>query len=144
MKNILVTVNFEENMNRLLDKARDIAQKFAARVYLIHVATPEPDYVGYDVGPQYIRDNRAIELRSEHRQLQSCAQRLNLQGVQTEALLMQGATVETILKESNKLSIDLIITGHHKHYLFYNMFIDGMDAALINRSKTPVLIVPME
>lgn len=62
MKNILVTIDFNENENLLLDKAYQMAKAFGAKLWLMHIAAPDPDFVGYDVGPQYIRDARATEL----------------------------------------------------------------------------------
>ena len=62
MKNILVTVNFEEKeTNLLIAKAVELAEKFGSKIWLIHIAAPDPEFVGYEVGPQYIRDHRADE-----------------------------------------------------------------------------------
>ena len=38
---------------------------------------PEPDFVGYEVGPQYISDMREIELKEEHKQLKKYADDLS-------------------------------------------------------------------
>ena len=47
MKNILVTVNFEEKeTNILINKAVELAEKFGSKIWLIHIAAPDPDFVG--------------------------------------------------------------------------------------------------
>ena len=56
MKNILVTVDFDKHVELLLDKAFELAQCFKAKVWLMHIAAPEPDFIGFGPGPQYIRD----------------------------------------------------------------------------------------
>ena len=67
MKNLLVTVTFEEKETSvLLAKAMSIAEKFGSKIWLVHIAAPDPDFVGYEVGPQYIRDHRADELKKQH------------------------------------------------------------------------------
>jgi len=144
MKNILVTFDFNKNEMLLIDKAFQLAESFNSKLWLMHIAAPDPDFVGYEVGPQYIRDNRAAELRKEHKLLQEYTNTLKKKGVDSEGLLVQGATVEMIIEESKKLNIDLIIAGHHEHGFFYNAFVGSVSAQIIKKSKIPVLIVPLE
>lgn len=144
MKNILVTINFEKNEKLLIDKAFQLAESFNSKLWLIHIAAPDPDFVGYEVGPQYIKDFRATELRKEHKLLQEYSNGLKAKGVDSEGLLIQGATIEMIIEESKKLKIDLIITGHHKHGFFYNEFVGSVSSQIIKKSKIPVLIIPFE
>ncbi len=144
MKNILVTIDFEENVFLLLDIAFELAESLDSKIWLMHIAAPDPDFVGYDVGPQYIRDFRAKELRKEHKLLQEYAQQLQGKGIQADALLIQGATIEMIILESKKLHVDLIIAGHHERGFLYNAFVGSVSSQIIKKSKIPVLIVPME
>ncbi len=144
MKNILVTINFDGNENLLLDKAFQLAKSFGSKIWLLHIAAPDPDFVGYEAGPQDIRDSRAAELRKEHRLIQEYSSGLKAKGVDSESLLIQGATIEMIIEESKKLHIDLIIAGHHEHGFFYNAFVGSVSAKIIKKSKIPVLLVPLE
>ena len=144
MKNLLVTLDFDEQTALLMDKALELAKAFGAKVWLMHIAAPDPEFVGYEVGPQYIRDFRAEDLRNEHRLLQRLAKEFKEEGVEADGLLIQGATIEMILEESNKLNADIIIAGHHEHGFFYNAFVGSVSAQIIKKSKIPVLIVPFE
>ncbi len=144
MKNILVTIDFDVKTTLLIDNAHKLAKAFDSKIWLVHIATPDPDFVGYEVGPQYIRDSRAHELREEHRQLQNYAKELNKEGIEAEGLLIQGATIEMIIQESKKLHVDLIIAGHHKHNFLYNAFIGSVSREIIEVSKIPILIIPYE
>jgi len=144
MKNILVTIDYDKKVGLLIDKAYELAKSFDSKIWLMHIAAPDPDFVGYDVGPQYIRDFRAEDLKKEHRKIQRLANELQEKGVNAEGLLVQGATIEMIIKESKKLNIDLIIAGHHKHGFFYKAFVGSVSAQIIKKSKLPVLIVPFE
>lgn len=143
MKNILVTIEFEEKAEVILEAAKQIALKFDSKIWLVHIAAPEPDFVGYGTGPQYIRDTLAQDLREEHRMLQKYADQLKSDGVESEGLLVQGTTVETIIEESEKLNVDLIVVGHHKHGFLYNLFMSGTDESLIEQSNIPVLTIPL-
>ncbi|WP_435132054.1 universal stress protein [Formosa sp. A9] len=144
MKNILVTVNFTKNDQRLLDQGHQLAKAFQAKVWIMHIAAPNPDFVGYEVGPQYIRNSRASELQQEHKQLQTYADTLKAKDVATEGLLVQGATVEMILEESKKLHIDMIIAGHQDHDFIYKAIMGSVSSQLIKQSQIPVLIVPLD
>ena len=144
MKNILVTINFDDNEKLLIDKAFQLAESFDSKIWLMHISAPDPDFVGFGVGPQDVRDNRAEELRKEHKLIQEYSNGLKAKGVDSEGLLIQGATIEMIIEESKKLNVDLIIIGHHEHGFFYNAFVGSVSAKIINKSKIPVLLIPLE
>lgn len=143
VNNILVGVDFKESSKPIIEMATYMAEKHNAKVWLVHIATPEPEYVGYSVGPQYIRDNRAEELKDEHRQLEQLTSDFHYRHLKAEGLLIQGGTVRMILDESEKLGIDLVILGHHKHNIFFKTFVGCTDSEVIQHSKIPVLIVPL-
>ena len=143
MKNILVTIDFNANEKLLIDKAFQMAQAFNSKLWLMHVAAPNPDFIGYEAGPQSVRDSRASELRKEHQLIQEYSASLKEKGIDSVSLLEQGETIETIIEESKNLNIDLIIAGHHEHGFFYNAFVGSVSAEIINKSKIPVLIVPL-
>tara|TARA_R110002074_G_scaffold281033_1_gene452302 strand:- start:351 stop:833 length:483 start_codon:yes stop_codon:yes gene_type:complete len=144
MKNILVTVDFDKSEELIIEKAYQMAKAFGSKLWLMHIAAPDPDFVGYDVGPEYIRESRASELRKEHRLIQQYSEALKNRGVDTEGLLVQGATIEMIIEESKKLNVDLIIAGHHDHGFLYKAFVGSVSGEIIKKSKIPVLIVPLD
>lgn len=144
MKNILATIGFYDNEDLVMDKAFEIAKAFKAKIWLLHVVAPEPEFVGFGVGPQYVRDARATELKKEHRMMNQYAEDLKLKGVQAEGLLIKGSTIEMIMKEAEKLKIDLIVTGHHDHNFVYKAFYGSVASGVINKTKIPVMLVPLE
>lgn len=144
MKNILVTIDFDGNEQILIDKAFQLAESFDSKLWLVHIAAPDPDFVGYEVGPQYIRDSRASDLKKELKLLQEYSKTLEKKGVEAEGLLIQGATIKMVMEEAKKLNADLIIAGHHEHSFFYKAFVESVSAGIIKKSKIPVLIVPFD
>ena len=142
IQNILVAVDFGETDDTLLEHALEMALKFSAKAWIIHIAMPDPYFVGYEAGPQYIRDIRAGDLRKEHRTLQAYADGFNGAGVEAESLLVQGPTVETILEEAAKLKIDLFVMGVHKHGFMDRLFSGNNPSTLAIKSGIPLLIVP--
>ena len=144
LKNILVAVDFNDAVGELLGYAEGLAEKFGAKVWIVHVAAPEPDFVGYDPGPQYIRDVKAKEYREEHRNLQSICDTFLSKEIEKEALLIQGSTVETVLQEAEKLKVDLLIVGTHKHSFLHNLLKESVSLELLKKSNIPLLAIPIE
>jgi nucleotide-binding universal stress UspA family protein len=144
LKNILVAVDFNDAVGEILGYAEGLAEKFGAKIWVVHVAEPSPDYVGFDVGPQYIRDTKAEDLREEHRNLQSICKTFLGNTVQKEALLIQGSTVETVLEEAEKLKCDLMIVGTHKHSFLHNLLRESVSLELLKSAKIPLLAIPIE
>lgn len=46
MKNILVTLELDESSQKIVDYAGDLAKKLDAKLWLVHITAPEPDFVG--------------------------------------------------------------------------------------------------
>src|SRR4051812_17361833 len=107
MKNILIAIDFDPKTKKLLELSAEIAAKFKSKLWIVHVAAPEPDFVGYHLnsGIEYVDLQRADDLRKEHKTIQRCAETLNKKGLQATGLLVQGATVKTVLEECKKLKI---------------------------------------
>lgn len=143
-KNILVAIDFNDSVGELINYAEGIASKFGAKIWVLHVAAPNPDFVGYEPGPQYIRDFRAEELREEHRKLQNICDAFIDPEVECEALLIQGSTVESVIDEAGKLQCDLLIVGTHKHSFFYNLLSENVSLELLKKTEIPLLAIPIE
>jgi nucleotide-binding universal stress UspA family protein len=55
---------------------------------------------------------------------------------------VQGSIIKTILKESERLDIDLIIMGCHKHGRLYGALMDNTEEGLLSKCTHPVMFVP--
>lgn len=142
MKNILALIDFSDSTRQVVDLACEMAKKYDAKCWLVHVASPNPEFVGYDVGPQYIRDSRAEELKHEHEQLQFYKQRLEKMGIDCEALLVQGPIPKTIGDEIEKLDADLVVAGSHGRSRLYGLLVGSVAEYLIRDISVPLLLLP--
>lgn len=144
IKNILVAIDFNDTVGELLGYAEGIAKKFGSKVWVLHVAAPNPDFVGYEPGPQYIRDIKADELREEHRSLERLCKTFFDDSIECEGLLIQGSTVETVVEEARKLKSDLLIVGTHKHSFFHDLFSENVSMELLKKAEIPLLAIPID
>jgi len=144
MRNILVPIDFSAISDSVVDIAKTFAECFSARIWLIHVASPDPDFVGYDAGPQSVRDQVAEHLREEHQRLQSIAAELREAGLETTALLVQGPTAEKILAEAEEHAADLIVMGSHGHGAMHRMLMGSVSERILRKADCPVTIIPYQ
>ena len=144
MKNILIPIDFEFHAPQIIDMGLEIAKKFNSKIWLLHIASPEPDFVGYSVGPEYIRDKRAAVLKGERGLIQNFANMMKEEGVEATGFIFEGkSTIEGIFEEVEKLNIDFIIIGHHYQNWFQKIFNSGTDTTLVEKADVPVLTVPI-
>jgi len=143
-KNILALLDFSEITDRIVKHAGEFTAFYDAKCWLIHVAAPNPEFVGYDVGPQYIRDHRAGVLFDEHRKLQSFKQQLVKEGVNCETLLIQGQINSTILAEIKKLEIDMIVVGSHGRSKLYDLFVGSVCEYILRHATVPIVVIPSQ
>ncbi|MDY6784911.1 MAG: universal stress protein [Cyanobacteriota bacterium] len=142
MFNILVALDFSEMTPALLVRAEFFARATQGKVWLVHVVPPDPDFIGYETGPQTERDYIARKFWEEHRQLQQQAETLRSQNIDAIALLLQGPTVETIVKEARKLTADLIVVGSHGRSGLYQVFIGSVSSGILQHATCPTLVIP--
>ena len=140
---LLVAIDLSDNTATVIAKAREFAEALAAKVWLVHVADPEPAFVGYDASPQYERDTVAEKFRKEHAALQAIANAWRAEGIDTTALLVQGTTVETLLKEAADLQADMIIAGSHGKGAMRRLLMGSVSQGLLENAECPILIVPV-
>lgn len=139
---LLVAIDLSQCTDKTVEEARKLAKALAAKTWLLHVADPEPDFVGYDNISQYDRDVRAGEFHKEHAEIQSIADKLRMEGLDVTAILVQGATAATILKEASKLNADIIVLGSHGRGAIHRLLVGSVSEEVLRKAKSPVLIIP--
>ena len=144
MRNILVAIDDIEGAtvtSALIRQATALARAFAGKLWLLHVV-PRPGMTPFTVPGEVLRGQAAAELHHEHKLVQRLSHQLRDSGIDTIALLVEGATVRTILREADRLEADLIVATSHHHSLLYRTLLDGAGERLLNESERPVMFVP--
>lgn len=145
MNNILVTIkDFETTTlaSPIVEKTIELASNCSSKVQIIHIVPPlrQPPY---NVDSRLFRHEVATELRHEHDCLQRLAKCMREVNIDTKALLLQGSIISTILHESERLAIDLVVLGRHKHGPLYSALMDSTDEGLLAKSTCPIMFVPI-
>ena len=146
MKNLLVAIDACEAANiasPVMVTTLELARAFASKVWIIHIVPDARRPAPFNVDSKVMRREIADELCKEHEVLQRLAQCLRNRDIDAKALLIEGATIKTILKESEHLNIDLILLGCHRHGLVYGVLTEFTEEGLLSKCPCPIMFVPL-
>ena len=140
---VLAALDLDRTTPDVLREARLWTHRLGAELFLIHVADPDPDFVGYGAGPESVRLAVAHKFTRAHQRIEALATELRKEGfVATTALLIQGATAETILREADRLGADVVILGTRARGPLRSLLLGSVSKEVVAGSSRPVLLVP--
>lgn len=142
LQTILVPVDFSDVTGKVVKTASELARAFGSRMVLLHVSEPEPDFVGFEPGPQSVRVGVARELKAEHAQLDELKQSLTGEGREVLAFHIQGPIAEKILQEAETHQAGMIVLGSHGHGALYSLLVGSVTSGVLKSARCPVLVVP--
>jgi nucleotide-binding universal stress UspA family protein len=137
LKRILVPTDFSETSDAALRYGAELARRFSARLYLLHVPehpgeAAEAEYpiglfetmqnAAYDRLPHLLREEERRELRPE------CAMRL-------------GTPWEEIVRHAEEHDIDLIVMGTHGREGLARVLLGSVAEKVVRKALCPVLTV---
>ena len=157
-KSIMAAIDLAVSSDQIIAAAQEYAEAFSAKVYLVHVTEVgstilrenpaidlsfEADTISGPGLPVAVdREDEALRLRSKHRDLQDLKTRLSEAGIDATALLIEGATVEKLLLEIDRLSIDLVIIGSHAPSFLQDLLFGSTTKEVLREAGCPVLVIP--
>jgi len=144
MKNILMTIEDCETTtiaSPIVKKTIELASNFSSKVWVLHIVPPLQQSP-YNVDNKMLRRNIATEYRQEHDFLQHLAKCMRDKNIDVTALLVQGSIISTILEESERLAVDLLILGCIKHGKLFSALMNDTDESLLARCSRPIMFVP--
>ena len=110
-RNILCAVDFGDEAEIIIEKAADLAKKYAAKLSLVHVVEYIPiDFANELMLPQQQEIEEQLVVRAKE-SLSKLAANLVVAGVDTAVLV--GSTKIEIIEFARSSSADLIIMGRH-------------------------------
>ena len=140
--NILVAIDLSAASSKVIAAARRVAEMSGAQVYVLHVAEPEADFIGYEAGPEVLRRQEAQDYQREHAEVKQHVASLTAAGIKAQAMLVEGPMAKTVLSEAERLGAEWIVVGSHGHGAVYDMLVGSHSASLMRKSPVPVLVVP--
>ena len=139
---VLAALDLARTTPDVLREARLWARRLSAELILIHVAEPDPDFIGYGAGPESVRLAVAHKFTRAHQRIEALSVELRQEGLDATALLLQGATAETILREAERLSADVVLMGTRARGAVRELFVGSVSKEVLRQSTRPVLLIP--
>ncbi len=143
-KKILVPTDFSEYADEALKEAVDIAQKFNAKIYLLHVIDEGlqqcvSDYcLSNEVMEQIDRESTKL---SKERMDAEVRKIIDEKKVDIVFDIKKGFPYETILKEQENAGADLIVIASHGRTGLLKHLIGSVAEKVVRSAKCPVLLV---
>lgn len=120
------------------------ARRLSAELILLHVAPPDPDFVGYDARSENIRLASTYKTQHAENQLEALAIELRKDGIRTNALLVQGDVAAMILQETDRLHIDAILMGTHARATTSGPYVGSVTRQVLHCAARPVILIPAQ
>ncbi|MBC8384300.1 MAG: universal stress protein [Candidatus Cloacimonetes bacterium] len=146
MKRFLAAIDFSESTEIVIGQAKKMTKESNGKLLIVHSETLE-SYLStitteFNQTPSMVLINEQKKIIEDR--LKEIHDNLSKDGIKAECILMEGSTVDNILKEAEIFKADLIIIGSHKHGKFYNLLFGSVHKSLITLSPIPVLVIPPE
>lgn len=144
MKNILMAIESCESTtvrSPIVEKTIELASALSCKVWIVHVV-PSIKQLPYNVDSKISRHEVAAEYRQEHEFIQYLAKCMQVKDIDASALLLEGPVISTLLNESERLEIDLIVLGCQKHSRLYSAVMDDTDEGMLSKCSYPIMFIP--
>jgi nucleotide-binding universal stress UspA family protein len=150
---ILVPLDGSEHSLRALEMAKQIAKEFGGKITLIHVYSvavrpiivPEPSTFS-PAGVSVITAEEASKVAEAVREagrrvLAEGEQKAKAEKVQVETMLVEGHTVQEIVRAAKEGKLDLIVIGAKGISRIRELLLGSVTDGVIHHAACPVLIV---
>jgi nucleotide-binding universal stress UspA family protein len=143
-KNILVPTDFSKYSDASLQKAVDIAVKYEAKIYLLHVITQHVQQcaVDYCLTAQLVNQLEKESIKGAEDKLKKEANALAKKtGIKISFDIKSGIPQEVILSEQKAKKIDLIVIASHGKTGILKQLIGSVADKVVKGAKCPVIVV---
>lgn len=143
-KKILVPTDFSEYSDKALAQAVDIARKYNAKIYLLHVIDQgvQQCVVDYCLEDEVVKQIEKESFNTAQEKLKKELSKLSgIKGLDVEYDVKQGVPYDVIIKEQKQKEIDLIVIASHGKTGLMKYFMGSVAERVLRDAKSPVLLV---
>jgi nucleotide-binding universal stress UspA family protein len=134
---ILVTTDFSDASNEVFGLARQMAEKFDAKLIVLHAHHMEvPPLVIEGMGMT------VVQIHDDHRKksLAKLKDLVRLEELNAEAVVVDGAPHREIVRYAKEHAIDMIIMASHGYGFFTRAIMGSTTERVIRHAHCPVLV----
>ena len=151
IEQILCPIDFSPISDRALQHAAALARRHSSKLLVLHVvpfaplpsppasATPAGAFPALEL--PLSEEGAAEHLHSMLEEIERRAEPLRTSGLTVETLVREGSVVRTVLREAERLPIDLIVMGSHGVSGFERLVMGAVAEKVLRKAPCPVLSV---
>jgi nucleotide-binding universal stress UspA family protein len=140
LKNILVPIDFSETSHKVLRYAVPLAEKFGARIVLVHVVEPRI-YPENLVIPAEIDEMNVRMLQAGRQMLGRLRRKTIADSIKSDVLVVLGKPYQEIVELAKSEKADLIVIATHGYTGLKHAFLGSTAERVVRYAKCPVLTV---
>jgi len=141
---ILVAVDFSDSSDNAFQMALAMAQKFSAKLMILHVINEPIDLRGFYV-PHISFDKLEEEIEEGAKKLMESFCRQHTGDFENyQSLIVPGMPFDEIIKQAEKYSVELIVLGTHGRTGLDHVLFGSTAEKVVRKSKIPVLTVRLD
>jgi nucleotide-binding universal stress UspA family protein len=152
MKNILITIDYSPNAQKVADFGLLIAKSMEAKIYLLHVICSNEYYLssiyspimgfGGFVNTNFLEPDFIDELtRESYQYLSKVKEHLGVDNI--ENIVKKGKVTDIILEVITEKQIDAVVLGSYTHKWLEETFSGSTAHDLLKHCKVPIIAVPL-
>jgi universal stress protein A len=142
VRNLLVPVDFSGNAEAAARYASDLAQKFGAKLQLLHVVEPA-SFVNDLTNVPFTLSDKQLEATATT-DLEALATRFIDPGVQTTWMVKRGKGYLEIVKAAKELKVDMIVISTHGYTGLKHTIMGSTAERVVRHAPCPVLVLRAE
>jgi len=146
MKYLLVSVDFSDVTDRVMEVAENLAHAMHAKLRILHCVQTYPQLVGAGEMVPVVVPDPAVPLTErfpEHlNQLVALVSSIRSKGIDVDYRLIEGLPAEEIVSSADEIDAEMIVVGSHGHGALYELMVGTVTQAVLKHARRPVLVVP--
>ena len=156
INSILYLTDLSKNSAYVFRYAVELAQKFDAKITILHVVKPiDPAmevpilvHLGEDAYHTLVKEKEQeiiVELKQRLRAFaeKELGEDFDRTDLVAAVLVHEGHPVADILETANKLDVDLVVMGDHSKGVLAHTFLGSTAERVLRHIRKPVLVVPI-
>ncbi len=144
MKNITVAIDFDEELDHIVEFAAKLFKEKNATLHVVHVYQSEAALLDFD--PKLVNQLEEYEkhLQKEANAVRQAVQNLSKLGIQAHGYMkpVQRDVAAALLDFASHRNSDLIIMGTHHPGMVERMVVGSVAESVIRQAPVPVIVVP--
>lgn len=136
-KTILCPIDFSDSSDAAIGYASLLASESGARLFIVHVEEPlpeyPPDFAGYGIGSGASEEEQLFDLLGSFQP--------TVEGVEFEHRHLKGSPASEILRFAEQEKIELIVMGTHGRKGLSRFLMGSVAESIVRRAQCPVLTI---